>query len=102
MDILNLLEQNGILNIAVIVGIIGLMTTIRKKFLDELLKKIVQSWLKFLILAGLTLIFSIGLTALVLVTNFNVLNWLKMSGLNWIFSYVLHDVIKNLFFKETT
>jgi hypothetical protein len=101
MEILNLLNQYKILDMAVVIGIIGIMATIRKNFLDALLKKyITQAWLGFLILASLTLFFSIGLTALVHVDKFYFLEWLKMSGLNWLFSYVLHDTIKNLFFKD--
>jgi hypothetical protein len=102
MDVLNILAQYGILDIAVIIGIIGIMSKIRKQFLDLILEsKIKQGWVRFLILAGLSLIFSIGLTAIVHLADFKLQVFLKMSGLNFIFSYVLHDTIKNLFFKET-
>jgi hypothetical protein len=102
MDVLNILAQYGILDIAVIIGIIGIMSKIRKQFLDLILEsKIKQGWVRFLILAGLSLIFSIGLTAIVHLADFKWQVFLKMSWLNFIFSYVLHDTIKNLFFKET-
>lgn len=102
MDVLNILGQYGILDVAVIIGIIGIMSKIRKQFLDAILEsKIKQGWLRFLILAGLSFIFSIGLTAIVHLSDWKWQVFLKMSGLNFIFSYVLHDTIKNLFFKET-
>jgi hypothetical protein len=103
MEILNLLSQYGILDIAVVIGIISIMTQLRKQFLDTIIeiKEIKQGWLKWTILAIISLILSIGLTALVHIPKFNWLNWLKMSGLNFVFSYALHDTIKNLFFKES-
>jgi hypothetical protein len=100
MEVINFLVQSGILDAAVVIGIIGTMTKMRKDFLDKQLEKVLKAWIKFLILAGISLVFSIILTALVHAVKFNWLEWLKMSGLNFIFSYVLHDIIKNLFFKE--
>ncbi len=100
MDILNLLQQYGILSTAVVIGIIALMTQLRKVFLDTFIEKIKQGWIRWLITTGIALIISIGLTAIVSLTNFIFFEWVKMSILNWIFSWVFYDTIKNLFFKE--
>lgn len=100
MDILNFLQEYGILNAAVVIGVIALMTQIRRAFLDILISKLKQMWLKWLINTLIALILSIGLSAIVLLQNFNIFNWIKMSALNWIFSWVFYDTIKNLFFKK--
>ena len=97
---MDILQQYGIVDVAVLVGMIGALSTMRLNFLDKLLEKVPKTWIKFLILIGISIVLSFTLTALVHIEKFNWLNWLKMSGLNFLFSYVFHDTVKNLFFKK--
>lgn len=99
MDILNLLEQNNVLTVAVVVGIIAIMTQMRKYFLDAQIDKIKYGWLKWLVVTAIALVLSFGLTAITMVASFSFGAWLRMSVMNWIFTWVFHDTIKNLFFK---
>ena len=99
MEILNLLDQNNILNVAVVIGVIALMSQMRKYFLDALIEKIRLGWLKWLVVTMVALVLSIGLTAITQIAGFSFGAWVKMSIMNWIFCWVFHDTVKNLFFK---
>ena len=100
MEILTLLQDKGIINIVAVIGTVGIVAKMKKEFLIKVLEKIHVHWLNWLLRCLIAGIIAFGLTALVYSTNFNVLIWIRMSCLNWIFSWVLHDSIKNLFFKE--
>jgi hypothetical protein len=100
MEILTMLQQNGILNIAVVILSCGVMTKIRPVFLDKLIEKIKYSWLKWLILTFTAFLIASFLTVLSQVNNFKWYDCLKMSTYNWLASWLFYDAIKNLFFSK--
>ena len=102
MDVLQMLVDYKIINISIILGIVGLMNQMRKAFLNDLLTTVIKvKALQFLILSGSALLISFLITSLTLIYNFNVLEWVKSSTFNWIFSYIFYDTVKNIFFKES-
>ena len=100
MDFLTTLQNTGILQIAVVIGIVWIMARFRKLFLDRLIVKIEQKSFQYLVLTITAFLLSVVLTSINMLTDFNFLNWIKVSFFNWIFSYIFHDAIKNLIFKE--
>lgn len=100
MEILTALQSTGIFQVAVILGIVGMMSRMRAMFLDKVLSNMQYSWLKWLTLTGVAFVTSIVLSMVFLITNFNILEWIKISFFNYIFSYVFYDAIKNLIDKE--
>jgi hypothetical protein len=100
MEVLNILQDYGILNIAVIIATIGLISKLRSQFLDVLLDKIKKAWLRWIILTVIALALSFGFTALNFIAKFSIQEYLRQSFLNWCFAWVFHDTIKNLFFKK--
>jgi hypothetical protein len=100
MQVLNILQDYGILNIAVILAIIGLISKLRTQFLDNLLNKISKKWLRWLILTLIALALSFGFTVLNFIAKFSIQEYLKQACLNWVFAWVFHDTVKNLFFNN--
>jgi hypothetical protein len=100
MEIMKMLETYGMLNIAVVIGVITIMSRARSIWLDEFLNNFQYYWIRWIVLNLVSLILSFALTALFYIKGFIILEWLKMSLLNWIFSWTFHDAIKNLFFKK--
>ena len=101
MEVLTLLQNYGGLNIVAVIGIVAIMGQMRKYFLDSLILKIKYGWVKWLMITLSALIVSLVITFIILLKQqFNLLEWAKMASLNWVFSWVFHDTIKNLFFKE--
>lgn len=100
MDYSNVIQGLGV-NIGVVVLIIGIVAKLRKSLLDDLVKNKVRSKkLVWIILIALTLFVSLSLTAIALIVDFNLLEYIKQSFLNWVFSWVCHDAVKKLFYKS--
>lgn len=111
MDFLSTLQSYGVVNAAVVILIIGIISKMRSAFLDSLLEKLqdgkklskgVQKWI---ILTFLSLLFSFIFSLLIVIGKFDttlwIWDWVKASLLNWFASWIAHDMIKNLFFKES-
>lgn len=100
MNVLNILQSYGVLNISVVLAIVGIMYTLRKQVLNDLLKKIVTKWKKWLLLTGLALVLSCLLTLISFVNGVNIREWIRLSVMNWVFSWVFYDTIKNIFIRN--
>jgi len=94
------LKEYPILDILVVVSVIGVMSRIRKQFLDILLTNFKRKWIKFLILVSISFALATGLTALISIIDFNILNFIKSSIFNFIASYILYDVVRKIFLKD--
>ena len=100
MEIINLLQEYKLVSIPVIFAIIPIMIKLRKQILDELLLRLKYPKLRFLILALIALVLSIVLTFLVYINKFDLIEWIKLSMLNWIWSWVFFDIVKKIFTRE--
>lgn len=100
MEILTMLQGYGVINIAVVIAVIGVMTQLRKSFIDKLLENVKISQIKWVILTTITYVLSIGFSALGYINKFNLGDWIKISVYNWVFAWIFYDTIKNLFFKQ--
>lgn len=100
MQVLEILQNYGALNIAVILAIVGIISKLRTQFLDNLLNKIKKKIFRWLILTAIALILSFGFTMLNFIVNFSAQEFIKQACLNWVFAWVFHDTVKNLFFRK--
>ena len=101
MAILEMLEKYKVLQIIAVIGIVGVTSQLRKYIFDKLIEKL-NMMIQFLIKTGIALTISFGLTALILVYNFNIFEWLRLSIFNWIFAWIFYDTLKRFVDKGTT
>jgi hypothetical protein len=95
------LQQYGVVNILTIILVVGIMTRIRKIFLDKLLKDYIKdNWLKWLIRIWIAFILSFGLSILGFLNEFNLAECIKQGVISWICAWIFHDAVKNLFFRN--